>query len=339
MMDTVRTSHITPGPPPLSLHRQVSQISDDDEEDFDQTASSALQKMAQELDANITRPVPSVVSTLPSLKHPLPAELDFDGPPTSESQQTKSPSPIERSPSPTTPEADSNYKPPTKRLKLDRQRSNKEPGVEDDEMEQFRKEAIEALTKIELEFARFREKMYQEKMEELEREEEAIRTHSHPTLNAQIAEIKARKDERLQTNDARLGYEEKCFWVQYDAAVTQAHTDFICKRGELRQSMLSEIEVKKWKMYSEKRNFDEQELEAETANITANAGISSDREAYKKRRRTIKSEIADFQNIVSQGGFPAAPPVSGLSKAEISEDLDAIGVSPKFVVLAYVTWL
>ncbi|TPX67665.1 hypothetical protein SpCBS45565_g03631 [Spizellomyces sp. 'palustris'] len=230
-------------------------------------------------------------------------------------------SPSPHSPSPSLVELETAAK-SSKRIKQDRSKPGNsrstEIAPEDDEQEVFRKEALKTLTDIEHEFARFREKMYQEKIAELEREDAAIRNGSHPVLVSQMRHIEQKKVDRLNAAEARLRLERISFQRQFEAAVSQARTDFICKRGELRRQMIAEIEHKRWKMYDEKRKL-------ESSDSGHPSSLVPDRAACVKRRKALKAELSEWRAIIASGGFPAAT-ISGLSKNEINEDLESIGI-------------
>ncbi|KAI8919860.1 hypothetical protein DFJ77DRAFT_218093 [Powellomyces hirtus] len=145
---------------------------------------------------------------------------------------SRTPSPEPQSPSKIVADTDLATR-STKRSKHDRNdRARHGPKTveivaDDDEHEIARKEALKSLTDIEHEFAKFREKMYQEKMAETEAEVAAVENGTHPLLVSQMVDIEQRKQDRLAAAGARLRQEEISFQRQFEAAVAQAHTDFI----------------------------------------------------------------------------------------------------------------
>ncbi|KAI9105446.1 hypothetical protein DFS34DRAFT_10549 [Phlyctochytrium arcticum] len=160
--------------------------------------------------------------------------------------------------------------------------------------------------------------MYMERLSEYEREHLAIRKGTHPTLVKQMEEFDQKKEERLRAAAARLRFEQMSFQRQYESAVAQAQTDFICKRGDLRRQMIAEIEQKRWQMYDEKRKIDLVELGNPRP-------VIPDRATCLKRRKALQVELIEWRAIISNGGFPAAT-IPGLTKNEINEDLELIGI-------------
>ncbi|KAJ3148790.1 Transcriptional regulatory protein [Geranomyces michiganensis] len=250
-------------------------------------------------------------------------------------QRAHSPSP--ELPSPSKHGADSDLATrSTKRSKHDRSRHTHktESLAEDDEHELARKEALKALTEIEQDFAKFREKMYQEKMAEVEAEVAAVLNGNHPLLVSQMVEIEQRRDDRLAAGSARLRQEELSIQRQFEAAVTQANTDFVCRRGEERRRMLNEMDLKRWRMSDEKRRLDEAEMrkkEAEEEGLKILA--IPDPVAYTERRAMLKNDIKEWRAVFASGGFPSSN-VAPCTRKEVEDDFVKIGLRPTRVATA-----
>ncbi|KAI8825187.1 uncharacterized protein EV422DRAFT_249248 [Fimicolochytrium jonesii] len=85
--------------------------------------------------------------------------------------------------------------------------------------------------------------------------------------------------------------------------------------------MLREINTKRWKMVEERRALQIAELGYPTTFLP-------DRSSCLKRRKFMKNEISDWKVVMEKGGFPSAT-VSGLTKSEINEDLEVLGLITK----------
>ncbi|KAI8591341.1 hypothetical protein BDZ88DRAFT_49467 [Geranomyces variabilis] len=295
-------------------------------------------------------------------------DLAEDFPDNDDESPSKPEAPTARSPSPEPPSpskhgADSDLTArSTKRSKHDRSRHTHktEPLAEDDPHELTRKEALKALIEIEQEFAKLREKMYQEKTAEVEAEIAAVNNESHPLLVSQMVEIEQRKDDRVAAGSARLRQEEASIRRQFDAAVAQANTDFVCRRGEERRRMLNEMDLKRWRMCDEKRILDEagaRKKEAEEDGTTfflltylpsskfgklklrspntlgTKVLTGPDPVIYTERRATLKSDIKEWRAVFASGGFPSSN-VAPSTKKEIEDDFVKIGLRPTRVATA-----
>ncbi|KAJ3007232.1 Transcriptional regulatory protein [Thoreauomyces humboldtii] len=194
--------------------------------------------------------------------------------------------------------------------------------ADDDPQEITRREALQSLTEIEQEFAKFREMMYQEKLAQVEAEEAALEDGTHPLLVSQMLEAEQKKDDRLAAANARLQQEQISFERQFQAALSQAQTDYICRRGEERRRLLAGLDAKRWRMHDERRRM-------ELTEFDISLSAAPDRSTMLKRRKALKADLIEWKVVIASGGFPAAT-ISGLTRSEINEDLEAIGlVTPK----------
>ncbi|RKO88998.1 hypothetical protein BDK51DRAFT_39477, partial [Blyttiomyces helicus] len=127
----------------------------------------------------------------------------------------------------------------------------KEGDEEDEALDQLRREAHTTLIDIERDFAKFRAKMYDEKIAELESEIVAVNEGMpplpftctsvqagkriidgvppgvHPVLVREIEEIERRKEQRVAAAAARKQNQQSSFESEYTAAVFQAECDYL----------------------------------------------------------------------------------------------------------------
>ncbi|KAI7899956.1 uncharacterized protein BX663DRAFT_170769 [Cokeromyces recurvatus] len=107
---------------------------------------------------------------------------------------------------------------------------NRNQDIQDDvdyDYQQRHKEALDALTHIEIEFARLRDKMYQEKMSELNEEAIMIANGTHPELVALMAEIEEKKGRRIHNAEAWRRHQHANFKQQFEGFEYQANIHFI----------------------------------------------------------------------------------------------------------------
>ncbi|KAF7731851.1 Transcriptional regulatory protein [Apophysomyces ossiformis] len=183
------------------------------------------------------------------------------------------------------------------------------------------KEAFEALTHIEIEFARLRDKMYQEKMAELNEEATMIANGTHPELVALMEEIEARKGQRIRTAEAWRKHQHQSFQQQFEGFEYQANVHFISQKSALRREIITSINGRRWKMDEERGKLNEGVAAATPQSLVPNTHSML---LQKRERKEEASELQDIKEVI---GFPMAPKPSGLTDKDIREDLAALGVS------------
>ncbi|KAI7828007.1 hypothetical protein BC939DRAFT_77261 [Gamsiella multidivaricata] len=97
---------------------------------------------------------------------------------------------------------------------------------EDLEKKQLHKDALEALTSIEVEFANLRDKMYEERMMELDREVDMINAGTHPELSSLMQEIEHKREQRLRFAEMGKRYLIDIAESAYQVAEYRAHCTF-----------------------------------------------------------------------------------------------------------------
>ncbi|KAI9286589.1 hypothetical protein BC943DRAFT_226217 [Umbelopsis sp. AD052] len=109
----------------------------------------------------------------------------------------------------------------------DEEGEDQPPQPNDHEYQKNHKEALLALTHIEVEFARLRETMYQEKMAELKEEMTLITDGTHPELVSLMEEIESKKRKRMDTAAAWCRYQQLNYRRQYEGFEYQANVHFV----------------------------------------------------------------------------------------------------------------
>lgn len=189
----------------------------------------------------------------------------------------------------------------------------------DQEYQQWHKEALDALTKIEVEFARLRDKMYQEKMSELNEEALMIAQGTHPELMAMMETIEKKKNQRIQTADAWRKYKRVSYQRQFEGLEYQANIDFVCGKNGLRRSILDTLNRKRWDLDTERDKLNEPLTDADRV---------PDPNVLVHRKRGQTDETRDLHRITHSIGFPMAPKAEGLAKDSVEDDLVALGIIP-----------
>ncbi|KDE08327.1 hypothetical protein MVLG_01368 [Microbotryum lychnidis-dioicae p1A1 Lamole] len=199
--------------------------------------------------------------------------------------------------------------------------------VSDDAFMRKRAEAMEALTKIEIAFARLRDRLYVERMAEVERDRLAVDTGAHPELIHLTNLIELRRARKLelarnQFNSVYLGYEKQREMAEHKTWVWWADA-----RAELRSTMLDEANSKRRRLEREKRNLDRPQdntlLHALAPKITPVVPL------HHRRRLGLDGETLSENDIawaLRHRDVQADPSVSGLEEDAALSDLERMGL-------------
>jgi len=197
------------------------------------------------------------------------------------------------------------------------------PQPNDQEYQRTHKEALVALTHIEVEFARLRETMYQEKMAELKEEMTLIADGTHPELVSLMEEIETKKRKRMDTAAAWCRFQQLNYRRQFDGFEYQANVHFIHKKNALRRDMINSLNSKRWKLDDERAKLSE---------IVPLIGVLPERSALARHKKSQKAEALDLRQLQNAIGFPLAPKVFGLAKKDIDDDLEVLGLTHKAII-------
>ncbi|KAL8292514.1 hypothetical protein RQP46_001126 [Phenoliferia psychrophenolica] len=141
-----------------------------------------------------------------------------------------------------------------------------EPGTpagsehEDDNADDFslrkRADAMEALTRIEIDFARLRDKLYLERLADVEQERVGVETGTHPELLHLTRLIELRKERKLDLAKRWLDGLETAYERRRESEEHTVWEWWADGRAELRSTMLEDAFSKRRKLDREKRNMD-----------------------------------------------------------------------------------
>ncbi|KAI5475308.1 Sds3-like protein [Pseudohyphozyma bogoriensis] len=133
---------------------------------------------------------------------------------------------------------------------------HEEEGSADDAFMRKRAEAMEELTKIEIGFAKLRDKLYIERMMDVEKERMGIETGTHPELIQFNQLVEMRRTKKLELAKKWLEGLEDSYERQRASEEHTVWTWWSDERAELRSTMLDEAYSKKRKLEREKRAMD-----------------------------------------------------------------------------------
>lgn len=204
-------------------------------------------------------------------------------------------------------------------------------GAEHDDAEaiQRRQEAMDLLTRIEIGYAMLRDRLYQERLEELEAESEMIHQGTHPELQLLHTIIDARKDRRLALLQNWLKQEEK---ERERWAKVEDETAWVNWRDDaanVRRDLIDDTMRKRRRLDREKRLLDtpqptrrHQPFEAELIRKPPAYSRRSQRDAD---RYDYATQAVPHEDIYA---YLAYPDLRGLDEYDALVDLDQMGIRP-----------
>lgn len=197
--------------------------------------------------------------------------------------------------------------------------------TDDAEATQHRQEALDLLTRIEIGFSMLRERLYQERLKELEREAEMIHSGSHPELQVLHTLIDARKDRRLALLDVWLRKEEAEYqhFTQFED-----ETSWINWRdgaAALRRDLLADTDRKRRRLDREKRLLDTPQPARRYQPFEAELMLkppSYSRDTASRPHQYARPARDNMQSFI------AYPDVRGLDEYDVWFDMDQMGIRP-----------
>ncbi|WFD03373.1 NAPDH-dependent diflavin reductase [Malassezia obtusa] len=204
-------------------------------------------------------------------------------------------------------------------------------GAEQDDVEamQRRQEAIDLLTRVEIGYAMLRDRLYNERLEELEAESEMIHDGTHPELQLLHMIIDARRDRRLALLSNWLQEEEK---ERERWAKVEDETAWVNWRDDaagVRRALMDDTMRKRRRLDREKRMLDtpqpprrHQPFEAELVRKPP---------AYSRRsQRDLDRYDYAMQPIPREDihSYLAYPDLRGLDEYDVCVDMDQMGIRP-----------
>ncbi|CAL3966339.1 unnamed protein product [Diplocarpon coronariae] len=184
--------------------------------------------------------------------------------------------------------------------------------------------ALERLSAIERQFTTFRDRLYNERLEQLNREEEMLRQDipTHPGYLAMMQCIKARRDERIRIADTLREYEVQNLRTQSVAKRSQVLAQYKQEVRDIRERKIEQLGKQWYEIQHDRRNH--------AGNVMDYAlGYPTRINEQKLNQMAYNTEVSILSGIAKYAGFPAAPTMASTSAAELEEDLEKMGVRRK----------
>ncbi|KFH73471.1 hypothetical protein MVEG_00687 [Podila verticillata NRRL 6337] len=188
---------------------------------------------------------------------------------------------------------------------------------EDLEAKQVHKEALEALTSIEVEFATLRDRMYDERMLELDKEVDMINAGTHPELSSLMREIHVKREQRLQIAKKWRTHKGEIAQCQFEIAEYQAHCTFQSSRRNTRADLTRDLGRQQRTLILDLARTSNDRKRKSTA----------DKVVLVKARKQKRIEANNLSIISERRGFPINSPLRMMTTIELDEDFSAMGLS------------
>ncbi|KAK3328945.1 Sds3-like-domain-containing protein [Apodospora peruviana] len=182
-----------------------------------------------------------------------------------------------------------------------------------------KKAAWEELGAIEKQFTNFRERLYQERLDQLNQEEAMLTAENptHPEYLAMLQCVNERRDERVRLSTLERDFNMAMLRNRAVAERAQIMSQFYQAVRESREKVLEELGKEWYDIQQERRRF---------ANAIPDYGIRFPRERIESIRHAVayNKEVSILSGFAKHVGFPAAPPIHGVSEDQLENDLELI---------------
>lgn len=185
-----------------------------------------------------------------------------------------------------------------------------------------KRHAFGQLSSIEKQFAILRDRLYEERLKELN-EEEALLTSdnpTHPEYLAMMECIESRRDERIAKSEIEYKFEVDALERWAVARRAQIFSQYYQSVRESREKTMDEL-GKQW--------YEIQHDRRKNASRFPDYGFRFPKDKAQQKRQAIahNKEASILAGIAQHHGFPAAPDMKAASQAEIEYDFEMMHVS------------
>ncbi|KAK3300099.1 Sds3-like-domain-containing protein [Chaetomium fimeti] len=182
-----------------------------------------------------------------------------------------------------------------------------------------KKAAWEELIGIEKQFSSFRERLYQERLEQLNQEEAMLTSDNptHPEYLAMLQCLEERRAEKIRRSNLELQFKLSVLRHRAVAERAQIMSQFYQAVRESRDETVTELGEEWYQIQQERRR---------AANTIPDYGIRFPATRAQAVRNAVSynKEVSVLSGFAKHVGFPAAPSINGASEEQLEADLEAI---------------
>lgn len=189
-----------------------------------------------------------------------------------------------------------------------------------------KRHAFGQLSSIERNFAILRDRLYEERLKELN-EEEALLTSdnpTHPEYLAMMECIDSRRDDRLRVSEVEFRFDMDALSRWAVARRAQILSQYYQSVRESREKTMDELGKQWYEIQHERRK---------NANPIPDYGFRFPKDKAQQKKQAIahNKETSILAGIAQHHGFPAAPEMKPASQAEVEDDFEAMHVSLRYL--------
>ncbi|AEO53250.1 hypothetical protein MYCTH_2294326 [Thermothelomyces thermophilus ATCC 42464] len=182
-----------------------------------------------------------------------------------------------------------------------------------------KKAAWEELISIEKQFSSFRERLYRERLEQLNREEAMLTgdNPTHPEYLAMLQCLQERRDEKIRRSTLELQFKLSVLRRRAVAERAQIMSQFYQAVRESRDETVAELGREWYQIQQERRR---------AANTIPDYGLRFPATRAQAIRDAVSynKEVSVLSGFAKHVGFPAAPSINGATEEQVEADLEAI---------------
>ncbi|KAM0180062.1 hypothetical protein ACHAPF_002595 [Botrytis cinerea] len=182
--------------------------------------------------------------------------------------------------------------------------------------------AFDQLGGIEKDFAVFRDRLYDARLEQISREEAMLRQDhpTHPDLLEQMKPVEARRDERIRVAEKLREYELQTLKTYAVARRSQILIQYRQEAREIRETKMEQLGKQWYEIQHDRRNYS-------TGVPEYTLNYPTRRSQQVQNQVAYSNEVSILSGIAKHVGFPAAPSMSQATPAELEEDFEKMGVT------------
>ncbi|RKF61994.1 putative transcriptional regulatory protein dep1 protein [Erysiphe neolycopersici] len=200
-----------------------------------------------------------------------------------------------------------------------------EIAIRNEEATERKRTALDRLGDIERQFSIFRERLYEERLKQLNDEDHMLRQPqpSHPKYLPWLQCIDARRDERIRIAEKQHTYKLQCLKKVAVAQRSQILAQYQQEIRSIREKKLEQLGEQWYKIQNDRRS---------SAGVCPEFSLKFPRKKSQQLSNHIAycNEVSVLSGVAKYVGFPAAPNMAPASATELEEDLEKIGRSKRY---------
>ncbi|RDL38398.1 uncharacterized protein BP5553_02738 [Venustampulla echinocandica] len=195
-----------------------------------------------------------------------------------------------------------------------------EAALKNEEELERKRIALDQLGSIERQFSTFRDRLYEQRLDQLNREEAMLRLAkpTHPEYLAMIRCIEARRDDRTRIADNFKELELQTLKKSAVARRSQILSQFQQDVRDIREKTLEQLGKQWYEIQHDRRSYAGSVPDYSLKFPTRKSQQVMNQVAYS-------NEVSILSGVARYVGFPAAPEMAPATSAELEEDLEKMG--------------